>query len=348
MTILLEDLAQAIGADPGRVPAVEVSGIAGLKEATAAEISFLTSSRYESYLSGCRACAVIVSSEHPATENGPFLLRVADPQMALVKAMELFHPAPRQAGMGIHPSAVVEPGAEIGEEVSLHAHVVVEAGARIGDRVVLMPGVFIGAGAQIGDDSLIYPNAVVRERVTLGERVIVHAGAVIGADGFGFAPHGTGMKKIPQVGVVIIGNDVEIGANTTIDRATLGETVVGDGTKIDNLVQIGHNVKIGQNTVICAQVGVSGSVEVGSQVVLAGQAGIAGHIRIGDGVIVGAQAGVTRSIADGECVLGAPARPRTQAGRRVAMVSRLPQMLERLRQLESRVRELEPRVDVPK
>jgi UDP-3-O-[3-hydroxymyristoyl] glucosamine N-acyltransferase len=343
MTILLERLAQVIGADVVGLPAVEISGIAGLKEATPEEVSFLTSSRYESFLAGCRACAVIVSDRHPVSSNGPILLRVADPQLALVKAMEVFHPSRHEVGMGVHPTAVIAPGAEVGNDVSLHAHVVVEAGARIGDRAILMPGVFVGAGVELGDDVLIYPNAILREGVTLGQRVIVHAGAVIGADGFGFAPNGHGMQKIPQVGRVVIGDDVEIGANTTIDRATLGETVVGSGTKIDNLVQIGHNVKIGCNTVICAQVGVSGSVEVGDRVVLAGQAGIAGHIHIGDGVIVGAQAGVTRSIADGECVLGAPARPRTQAGRRVAMVSRLPQMLERLRELEARISELEPK-----
>ncbi len=337
MPIMLRKLAELIGADPGELPEVEITGIQGIKEAQRGEVSFLTNRRYLPHLAECRASAVIVPKDRVTADGGPTRLEVDNPQVALINVMHLFHPDGRRLGQGIHASATVSPAAEIGEAVSIEARAVVEAGARIGDRVIIRSGAYVGEGARIGHDALIYPNAVIRERVEIGDRVVVHAGAVIGADGFGFAQNGRVQEKIPQVGRVLIGDDVEIGANTTIDRATLGETVIGSGSKIDNLVQIGHNVKMGKNTIVCAHVGISGSATLGDNVVIGGQAGIIGHVRIGDGAMVAARSAVTRSIPDGMCVMGTPARPHREGKRTLAWIARLPKIAARLRAVERRL-----------
>lgn len=341
MSTLLPKLAELIGADPAGLPEVEIHGVASIREACPGDVTFLTSRRYLPYLENCAATAVIVPREEKPGNSWPIRLEVSDPQAALISTVRLFHPDRREAGLGVHPRAEVSSQAEIGRDVSIHAHAVVRAGARIGDRSILYPGVYVGENSVVGADALIYPNVVLREGVELGDRVIVHAGVVIGADGFGFAPAGGGNAKIPQVGRVLIGDDVEIGANTTIDRATLGATVIGAGTKIDNLVQIGHNVKVGRDTVMCAQVGVAGSVEIGNGVVIAGQAGIIGHIRLGNRVVVGGQSGVVHSVEDGECIVGQPAKPHRDTARQLAAITRLPKMLAQVRNLERRLAELE-------
>jgi UDP-3-O-[3-hydroxymyristoyl] glucosamine N-acyltransferase len=222
---------------------------------------------------------------------------------------------------------------------------VIASGVEIGAGTVLAAQVFVGANVRIGRDCRIYPHVTLREGTALGDRVTVHAGAVIGADGFGYARDGARHVKIPQVGRVVLGDDVEIGANVTIDRATLGVTRIGRGTKIDNLVQIAHNVRIGEDTVIVAQVGISGSSEIGSRVTIAGQVGIVDHVRIGDGAIVGAQAGVTKDVHDGAIVLGSPAAPHLEFKRQLAATARLPQLGKALRALEERLRALESRLD---
>jgi UDP-3-O-[3-hydroxymyristoyl] glucosamine N-acyltransferase len=229
---------------------------------------------------------------------------------------------------------------QLGQDVSIAPFVFVGDNARLGDRVTLMAGSVVGADAIIGADALIYPNVTILDRCQVGERVIIHSGAVIGADGFGFVPLLTGFYKIPQLGIVVIEDDVEIGANTTVDRAALGETRIGKGVKIDNLVQVAHNVSIGEHSVIVSQAGIAGSTKLGKRVAVAAQAGLVGHIEVGDGAQVGAQAGVSHSIAAGQVVLGSPARPHREFLKLNAHYSKLPEIYQRLKHLEERLAKL--------
>jgi UDP-3-O-[3-hydroxymyristoyl] glucosamine N-acyltransferase len=242
---------------------------------------------------------------------------------------------------GTHPSAIVAPDAFIAADASIGPYVVIESGASIGARTVLGAGCYVGAGARLGEEVLLYPRVTVREECVLGDRVIVHSGTVIGSDGFGFVRDGDVYRKLPQIGTVEIGDDVEIGANVTIDRATTGATRVGAGSKIDNLVQIAHNVQIGKSCIIVAQVGISGSTVLGDHVVLAGQVGVVGHIEIGDGATVGAQSGVSKSVKAGERMFGTPAMPLRQAKRIEASIRNLPELIQTVRALKRRVEELE-------
>jgi UDP-3-O-[3-hydroxymyristoyl] glucosamine N-acyltransferase len=261
------------------------------------------------------------------------VLRVRAPQQALVDLLNLFHP-PAVAVPGVHPTAVVAADARIDPTATVGAHAVVEAGARIGPRVRVGPLVYVGAGVEVGEDSTLSVHVALLDGVRVGRRVVIHPGAVLGADGFGFAFDGAQHRKIPQTGGVLIEDDVEIGANTTLDSATFGDTIVRRGTKIDNLVQIGHNVEVGEHSILVAQVGVSGSSRLGRGVVLAGQVGVADHVTIGDGSLVGAQGGVPSSLEAGGKFLGTPARPMIEAKRIMAAERRLPELLRRVRALE--------------
>jgi UDP-3-O-[3-hydroxymyristoyl] glucosamine N-acyltransferase len=269
------------------------------------------------------------------------MLRVENPYLAFQRAVRVFRPDPYRAPPGIHPTAVVSPGATVGAGVSIGAHCVIEEGARVGARAVLLPGCYVGPLASIGDETFLYANVVVREECIIGARCVIHPGVVVGSDGFGFAFDAGRYHKVPQVGNVVIGDDVEIGANTTIDRATTDSTRIGDGTKIDNLVQIGHNVVIGKHCIIVAQVGISGSTQLEDFVTLGGQAGVAGHVRIGERAIVGGGSGVTKSVPAGEVWSGFPAAPHGLWKRLTAMVQKLPQLFQKTRALEERVGKLE-------
>jgi UDP-3-O-[3-hydroxymyristoyl] glucosamine N-acyltransferase len=264
-----------------------------------------------------------------------------NPYLAYLKAVHLFRGEPVRPRPGVHPSAVVDPNARVAPDAAVGPHVVVEAGASIGPGAVLMAGVYVGHRTRIGAGSVLHPNVVVREECEIGERVILHPGVVIGADGFGYVREGRTYHKVPQVGIVILEDDVEIGANSCVDRATTGVTRVGAGTKIDNLVQIGHNVEMGPNVIVVAQVGISGSVQVGAGATLAGQAGVAGHIRIGDNAVVGGQSGVAKSVPDGGEVWGTPALPGGVARRVAAIIHKLPQLVTRVQALERRLAERE-------
>ena len=336
----LGELAAALGAvldgDPGR----RVTGVAPLETAGPDDVSFLTDPRYAAAARVSCAGALLVGPG-AGTVSAP-TLRCPAPQLALVALLELFHP-PTTAAPGVHPTAVVAADARVDATATVGALTVIESGAVIGPRVRLCPLVYVGPSSEIGADCVLYPHVTVRERVRVGQRVIVHPGAVLGADGFGFVHDGQGHRKIPQVGGVRIEDDVEIGANTTIDRATFGDTIVRRGTKIDNLVQIGHNVEIGEHAILVAQVGVSGSVRLGRGVVLGGQVGIRDHITVGDGASVGAQSGVGSDVGAGARYFGYPARPATQAMRIMAAEERLPELLRRVRALEHRLAELEAR-----
>jgi UDP-3-O-[3-hydroxymyristoyl] glucosamine N-acyltransferase len=338
-TRTLAELAIELGGHVIGDDSVEIRGVAGIREALPGDVTFLANSRYESYLAETRASAVICDRA-PRHASVP-LLHVDHPYLAFQKAVRLFRPELYQPLPGVHPTAVVSPAAKIGEGASIGPHCTVEPGATIGAKAVLMAGCYVGVQASIGDGCLLYPRVVLREECVLGERCIVHAGAVIGADGFGFAFDAGRYHKVPQVGNVVVGNDVEIGANTTIDRATTDSTRIGDGTKIDNLVQIGHNVIVGRHCIIVAQVGISGSTELEDYVTIGGQAGIIGHVKLGRGAQVGAQSGVSKSWPGGTTVFGTPAAPLTLFKRINAYLQKLPLLFDRTKTLETRVAKLE-------
>lgn len=339
MRVTLDAVAKAIDGTVVGDGSVEITGVAGIREAREGDITFLANPRYEPYLELTRASAVIVAENH--RNVGKPLIENPNPYLAFLKAVELFQAKAEPAKPGIHPTAVVADDAFVDPTACLGPHVVVESGARIGARAVIHAGTFIGAGAKIGPDTLLYPNVTIREECEIGARGILHSGTVIGSDGFGFVRDGEIHRKLPQVGNVVVEDDVELGACVTIDRATTGTTRVGAGTKIDNHVQIAHNVVIGRNCIIVAQVGISGSTVLGDHVVLAGQVGVVGHIEIGSGAMVGAQSGVAKSVKAGERVFGSPAAPVAQAKRIEAAIRHLPELLQEVRQLRRRVRELE-------
>jgi UDP-3-O-[3-hydroxymyristoyl] glucosamine N-acyltransferase len=334
---LARTLGAALDGDPERM----VVGVASLDRAGPHEISFLTDARYLATARASRAGAFL-AGEQVQELPGP-VLRCASPQQSLIDLLTLFHPPPRGEG-GVDPSARVAPDARIDPTASIGALAVVEAGARVGSHARLFPLTYVGANAEVGEGCVLHPHAVVREGVRLGRRVVVHAGAVIGDDGFGYAWDGRCHRKIPQVGTVVVEDDVEIGANTTIDRAMLGETVIRRGTKIDNLVQIGHNVEIGEDCIIVAQVGISGSSRLERGVVLAGQVGVADHVTVGDGAVAEAQAGIYTDVEAGARLFGSPAQPATQAKRAFVAGQRVPEALRRLRSVEQRLHQLEQRL----
>jgi UDP-3-O-[3-hydroxymyristoyl] glucosamine N-acyltransferase len=335
----LAELAAILGGDTVGDGSTVIRGVAGIREALPGDITFLANSRYEAYLLETRASAVICSRE-PRHTSVP-LLCVDNPYLAFQQIVRVFRPDSHRPEPGVHATAVVAPDAELGPNVSIGAHCVVEGRARIGAGAVLMPGCYVGAAAVIGEESYLCPHVTVRQECEVGARCILHAGVVIGSDGFGFAFDRGQYQKIPQVGNVVVGNDVEIGANTTIDRATTDSTRIGDGTKIDNLVQIGHNVVVGRHCIIVAQVGIAGSTELEDYVTVGGQAGLVGHIKIGTRAMVGAQSGVTKSVPADGVVSGYPAVPQPVFKRIHAFVQRLPQLFQRTKDLEQRVAQLE-------
>jgi UDP-3-O-[3-hydroxymyristoyl] glucosamine N-acyltransferase len=337
----LTELAERIGCRLEGDGGPEVDAVRPPEDAGPRDVTFIAAERYLPRLQGSRAGAVILAEGLPRVDCPT--LRASNPFLAFARALTLLHPT-EPSLPGIHPTALVAPDARVALEVCVGPYTVLGPGAAVGAGTVLDAHVTIGAGVQVGQGCRIYPQVVLREGVVLGNGVIIHSGAVIGADGFGYVRDGRRYVKIPQIGRVVIEDDVEIGANTTIDRATLGETRIGRGSKIDNLVQIAHNVQVGADTVIVAQVGISGSSRVGSRVTLAGQAGVVDHVEIGDDVIVGAQAGVTKDIPSGTVVLGSPAIRHMEFKRHLAETARLPEMRTRMRALEKRLAELEGRL----
>ncbi|HLC42061.1 MAG TPA: UDP-3-O-(3-hydroxymyristoyl)glucosamine N-acyltransferase [Methylomirabilota bacterium] len=334
-------LATALGASLEGDPTMLVRGVAPLGEAGPDQISFVTSSKAVAEAQSTRAGALVVSKEFSGAPCA--LLRCDDPQLAVIMLLRVFHPA-LPVPPGVHPTAIVSDSATIDQSARIGPCAVVEAGARIGAEARLFPYVYIGEGSVVGDGSVLYPGVVVREGVRLGRRVIVHSGAVLGADGFGYAFDGRAHQKIPQVGGVVIEDDVEIGANTTIDRASVGNTTVRKGAKIDNLVQIAHHVTVGEHTVIAAQTGIAGSTQIGNRVILAGQVGIHDHVRVGDGAMVAGQSGITKDVPAGAQVMGFPARPAAEARKTYGAMPRLPELIKTVRALEHRLAALEQRL----
>lgn len=338
MEMTLGELAQRLGAELRGDSHFRISGVAALEDATETEISFVVSPKYRMLAKQTAAGALIVPAGMEDLERP--LLVSPNPHLAFAQVLALFTERPRSA-LGVSPKAHLGEGVRLGQGVSIHPLAYVGEGAMIGDRITLHGGVYVGAEVEIGDDTLIYPNVTILDRCIVGKRVIIHSGTVVGSDGFGFAQDGGRQVKIPQTGIVRIDDDVEIGANCAIDRATLGMTWIQRGAKIDNLVQVAHNVVVGEDSIIVAQVGISGSTRIGKSVVLAGQVGVVGHLEIGDGVRVGAQAGVTKSIAAGQEVLGSPAVAYREFVRASGMISRLPDLRKKVMELEKRLAQLE-------
>jgi UDP-3-O-[3-hydroxymyristoyl] glucosamine N-acyltransferase len=331
----LGELAERLGAELHGDPEVEVSGVKGIEEAGPSEVTFVANPRYAGLARTTHAAAVLVEPEFP--EIAAPTLRIKNPYHAFSRALGMFYQPPVYAP-GIHPTAVVHPTAEIGQNAHIGAYVVIGPGVKLGAHATLLPHVVLYPSVQAGDCFFAHAHAVVREGCVLGDHVTLENGAIIGADGFGFSKNEAGhWVKIPQSGPVRLGNRVDIQANACVDRATVGTTEIGDGTKIDNLVQVGHGSKVGENTLLCAQAGLAGSSVVGSNAILAGQAGVAGHCTLGDGVILTAQSGVSHDVPAGKMISGSPAFDNRIWLRAVAIFQRLPELLKRIDRVEKRL-----------
>ena len=339
----VSEISQLVGCKPTGRTDVLITGISGIREAEEGDITFVSHQRYLPLIKETRASAVIVSERARIDDDGSetCLIRVMDPGGAFAKVAELFVGEAIRFSPGIHPTAIIGDGVTLGKDVAIRPYVVIEDGASIGDRTVIYPQCYIGHCTKIGSACLLYAGVKIRERVTIGNNVIIHSGAVIGSDGFGFTPVNGVHHKIPQMGTVEIEDDVEIGANVAIDRARFDKTHIGKGTKMDNLVQIGHNVWVGERCVIVGQSGIAGSSRIGNNVVVAAQAGIDGHLEVGDNVIITGKSGVTKSIPPNKTISGFPAQDHDKQRREQIYLRKLPEYCAKIKDLEERLSQLE-------
>jgi UDP-3-O-[3-hydroxymyristoyl] glucosamine N-acyltransferase len=332
----IQAIAQALHAVVDAELDLEITGVAGMAEATAHDITFLSNPKYASHVQSSQAAAILVDPNFAGTAPMP-TLQVANPYLAFAQAIELFHRQP-MPDRTIHPTAILGEGVMLGEQVAIGAYVVIGNQVTIGDGATLYPHCVIYDQAKIGSKAVLHSHTVVREGVTIGDRVILQNHVVIGADGFGFVPCADGtLYKIMQAGTVILEDDVEVQSLTAVDRATVGVTQVGKGTKIDNLVQVGHGCEIGEHTLLCGQVGLAGSTKVGSHVMMAGQSGAAGHLTIGDRAAVGVRGLAVQTVEPGATVCGYPAMDHKLWLRVIAETKKLPQLLRRLRNIEQKI-----------
>lgn len=338
----LKDICDYIGGELSGDGEVEITGVSGIKEAVPNQITFVANTKYLSAIATTQASAIILGKG--ISGNGKSTIYVDNPYWGFVKVLELFArgDGSRQQP-GIHESAIIGENVSLGEHVTIHPFCVIGDNVEIGDNTVMMPFVYVGECSKIGRDGLIYSNVSIRENILIGDRVIIHCGAVIGSDGFGFTPNPENHSpyKIPQIGSVVIEDDVEIGANTTIDRATISETLIRNGTKLDNLVQIAHNVVIGKDCCLAAQTGIAGSSELGDRINIAGQSGVIGHLKLGENTVIYSKTAVTKDIPPGSHLSGIPARPHKQELRFQASIRKVPELLQEFNELQKRVQELE-------
>ena len=334
----LSDLASVLGAEVVGDQNLEVDGVRPLDTAKAEHLSFLHHPKYVGEALSSEAGAILVAD--PDSLPGRNLLVCAEPYLALAQVLELFYPRVRPKP-GAHRSAIVADGVAIGEGTSIGPLASVAEDTIIGDRTVVGAGCVLGRGVEVGSDCVLHPQVVIGEQCRIGDRCIVHSGTVIGSDGFGFATVGGTHHKVPQVGIVVLEDDVELGANVCVDRAAIGETRIGRGTKVDNLVQIAHNVDIGEHCLLVAQAGISGSTHIGHHTVFAGQSGCSGHLKIGSGVVLAARAAAFKDVPDGATMAGAPARPHREWLKANANLQRLDGLREKVKRLEERLAELE-------
>ena len=335
-----KEIAALTGGELKGNPAAVGSGVAALKEATVHDVSFLGNRKYQQQVDESDAAIFIVPLDFDGEEKSDkaYILSKC-PDMDFTKIVMFFAPEPIRYAPGIHPTAVVAPTAKIGQNVHIGAHVVIDDNVEIGDSTVILPGCWIGSFTKIGKNGLIYGNVSIRERCVIGDRIIIHSGTTIGSDGFGFAPDPRGaIIKIPQVGIVVIGNDVEIGANCTIDRARFGQTRIGNFVKIDNLVQVAHNVHVGDCTMLISQCGIAGSAEIGRGVIVAAQAGINGHITIGDGCKIAGTSGVVKSLPPGSVAVGTPAESQREFMTRLTLPKKVEKLEARIKELEAQLK----------
>jgi UDP-3-O-[3-hydroxymyristoyl] glucosamine N-acyltransferase len=340
ITKTLGELAQYVG---GRVLGdanVKIGAAATLGRAGEGDISFLSNDKYEKQLLTTKASAVIVGKD-TITASAPLLV-ADDPYYAFMQIMVLLHGHRKHKKIGISPRAIISDSAKVGAGCNIHDFVTISDGAKIGDGCVIYPCAFIGENVQIGNDCLLYPNVVIYEGCKIGNRVIINSNAAIGEDGFGFATHNGVHHKIPQIGSVIIEDDVEIGACCGIERGTLNDTIIGQGSKLGDLIAIGHGTRVGPHCLLVAQVGIAGSTTLGHHCIVGGQAGIVGHIAIGNQVAIGAQAGVINNVSDGKVILGAPAIDAGQGKRAYGMIQYLPEMRQSIRDLKAQMKQLLP------
>lgn len=340
----LAEIAQIIQGEIDGDADISISGLSDLESATTSDLVFAENERWLEQAEQSAAAAIIVPMDMP--RRGKTVIRTAKPKLAFGMLMHLFaEQIPYEPG--VHPSAVIGEDVEMGAGVSVQPHAVIEAHARIGAGSVIGANAYVGHNVVMGEQCMLHPGVAVYYNTVIGSRVILHAGVVVGSDGFGYVEHDGKRIKIPQIGSVVIEDDVEIGANTTIDRATMGKTVIGAGTKIDNLVQIAHNDRIGKNSIFCAQSGISGSCKLGDNVIVAGQAGLGDHVTVGDNVTIGAQAGIPtgKVIRGNQMVFGAPARPAHETKKLVGAQLRLPHYIEKVKQLEKDMAELKSKLE---
>lgn len=334
----LKELAAWVGGTVVGDEEVEISGVASIEEAQPGQITFIGNPKFLPRLSETNASAIIVSPE--ITHSSKSLLCVTNPSLAFTKILTLFSQKTYQP-KGIDSNAWVSLTAVLGNELTVHPFVYIGDRCRIGNRVILYPGVYVGEDSSIGEESVIYPNVSIYPGTVIGKRVVLHSGVVVGSDGFGYVKEGRKNVKIPQVGGIEIEDDVEIGANTTVDRGALGKTIIRRGVKIDNLVQVAHNVVIGEDSILVAQVGIAGSTKIGSQVILAGQVGVTDHVEIGDHVMVGAQSGVPYNLPANQGYTGSPALPHREFLRAITVFPKLPEMKKTLIEMEKRLKKIE-------
>ncbi len=348
MRIKLKDICKHLGGDLSGDGEIDITGVSGINEAEPNQITFVANTKYLGKIATTQASAIIIG--RGVSGNGKSTICVDNPYWGFVQALELFSwDIGQQTESGIHDSAIIGQNVSLGEGVTIQAHSVISDNVEIGDNTVIMPLVYVGEGSKIGSDGLIYSNVSIREDVSIGNRVIIHCGAVIGSDGFGFTPDPSNQRpyKIPQIGTVVIEDDVEIGANTTIDRATLSETLIKSGTKLDNLVQIAHNVVVGNDCCLAAQSGIAGSTSLGDRVNIAGQSGVIGHLTLGENSVIYSKSAVTKDMPSGSHLSGIPAQTHKQELRNQASTRKLPELLQEFIKLQKRVEELEAKIEEP-
>ena len=344
MSKKLSEIAEILGGDVEGDGSILIEGLADIEQAQEGQLAFVRGQQYAKFMAQTEASALVIFRDGPPSDKPT--IRVDHPDIAFVKAVTLFRPEPIHPPSGIHETVVVGRAVTFGQDVSIGAYAVIGDGVNIGDGVIIYPGVVIGNDCDIGSRSIVYANVTLREGTMIGRNVIIHCGTVIGSDGFGYVQDDGGPRKIPQIGRVVIEDDVEIGANSAVDRATLGETRIKQGTKLDNLIHIAHNVTVGKNVIMAGQVGVSGSTEIGDGVMVGGQAGFVDHIKVGSKTMIGAQSGVSKSLPADSIYLGSPARPISEEKRIIASHSKLPELMKIVRDQQRRIEVLEKKLGI--